>query len=132
MLQEIRLNSLCDGHEYTVSGLVLKVILDILSCVPVITSAASRNFQLVGCPCKSALDDPDNAKAVVNIVRKLIVNGGRIELKPNFYDKHERLCRMIGGDMSEFIEKREQIRNKLKSAAYGGIVNKDTQVKKTI
>ncbi|MGL9762794.1 MAG: hypothetical protein ACR5LB_11925 [Wolbachia sp.] len=100
LLQEIRLNSLCDGHEYTVSGLVLEVILDILSCIPVITSAASRNFQLGGSPCKSALDDPDNAKAVVNIVRKLIVNGGRIELKPNFYDKHERLCRMIGGDMS--------------------------------
>ncbi len=26
--QEIRLNSLCDGHEYTVSGLVLEVILE--------------------------------------------------------------------------------------------------------
>jgi hypothetical protein len=75
------------------------------------------------------LDDPDNIKAVANIVRKLIVNGGRIELEPHFYDEHERLCRMIGEDMmSEFIKEREQIRNKLKSAAYEGIVNKDTQV----
>ncbi|BAP00248.1 hypothetical protein [Wolbachia endosymbiont of Cimex lectularius] len=98
---------------------ILNRFLDILSRVPVITSAASRNFQLGGSPCTSALDDPNNAKTVVNIVRKLIVNGGRIELKPNFYDEHERLCRMIGGDMSEFIEKRKQIRNKLKSAAYG-------------
>lgn len=33
-----------------------------------------------------------------------------------------------GGDMmSEFIKEREQIRNKLKSAAYEGIVNKDAQ-----
>ncbi|MGL9682010.1 MAG: hypothetical protein ACR5K2_03455 [Wolbachia sp.] len=55
-----------------------------MSCVPVITSAVSRNFQLSGSPCKNELDDPDNAKAVVNIVRKLIINGGRIELKPNF------------------------------------------------
>ncbi|MDG7056626.1 MAG: hypothetical protein LKM43_00510 [Wolbachia endosymbiont of Penenirmus auritus] len=126
--QEVRLNSLCDGHEHTISGLVLEVILDILSRVIVITSAASRNFQLGGGACTSALDDPDNVKAVVDIVHKLIVNGGRVKLEPHLYDEHERLCRMIGGDMmSEFIKEREQIRNKLKSAAYEGIVNKDAQ-----
>ncbi|MDR1139998.1 MAG: hypothetical protein LBJ80_00685 [Rickettsiales bacterium] len=127
----VRLNSLCDGREDTVSDSVLKVILDILFNAPVITSAASRNFQLGGSPCTSALDDPDNVKAVVDIVRKLIVNGGRVKLEPHLYDEHERLCGMIEEDMiSEFIKEREQIRNKLKSAAYEGIVNKDTQVQK--
>ncbi|MCM1002028.1 hypothetical protein [Wolbachia pipientis] len=126
-----RLNSLCDGHEYTVSGLVLEVILDILSRVTVIISAASRNFQLGGGACTSALDDPDNVKAVVDIVHKLIVNGGRVKLEPHLYDEHERLCGMIGEDMmSEFIKECEQIRNKLKSVAYEGIVNKDIQVQK--
>lgn len=127
----VRLNSLCDGREDTVSDSVLKAILDILFNAPVITSAASRNFQLGGSPCTSALDDQGNINAVVNIIHKLIVNGGRVKLEPLYWDEHERLCGMIGGDMiSEFIKEREQIYNILKNAAYEGIVNKDAQVQK--
>ncbi|MCA4774203.1 hypothetical protein [Wolbachia endosymbiont of Mansonella perstans] len=128
--QEIRLNSLCDDCENTVSGLVIETVLDTLGRVPVVTFSTIMHFGLDG-PCESALDDPDSIKAVVDIVRKLIVNGGRIKLKPHSYDEDERLCRMIGGDMiSEFTEKREQIYAALKRAAYGGIVNKDIQVQR--
>ncbi|MGL9732771.1 MAG: hypothetical protein ACR5KW_01965 [Wolbachia sp.] len=55
-----------------------------MSRVSVITSAASKKFSsLVIIHIQAHWDDPDNAKAVINIVRKLILNceKNRIETK---------------------------------------------------
>ncbi|MDM8335412.1 hypothetical protein QUS22_03330 [Wolbachia pipientis] len=46
----------------------------------VITSSVRRNLSCADIPCKSELDDQSNQRTIVDIVRKLIINGGRVKM----------------------------------------------------
>lgn len=127
----IRLNLSYDNKP-TVLDLVLKKIEDALAGTVELTSGLRRrDYRMEECPSEGELDDENNIKAVVSVVRKLFFKGGKVELDMyNNEDSHDRLCGMVWKHMGEFKEKREQIYGVLKSAAYEGIVNKDTQVQK--
>ncbi|MDR2609230.1 MAG: hypothetical protein LBC06_01375 [Rickettsiales bacterium] len=127
----IRLNLSYDNKP-TVSDLVLKKIEDALAGTIELTSGLRRrDYRMGKCTSKGELDDENNIKAVVSVVRKLFFKGGKVELDMyNNEDGHDRLCGMVWKRMGEFNEEREQTYDELKSAAYEGIVNKDAQVQK--
>lgn len=126
LAQGIRLNSLCNNHEHTVSELVFEEILTILSRIIVITSANCRNDNRISdCPGENGLDDQGNIEAVVKIVRKLFLSGGRVKLDPHNDDddSHERFFRIVSEYKPEFVSECKQIYDKLKSTAFEGIVS---------
>jgi hypothetical protein len=125
----IRLNLSYDNKP-TVLSLVLEEIKDALKGTVELTSRLRRgDYRMDECTSEGELDDENNIKAVVSVVRKLFFKGGKVELDVyNNEDGHDRLCGMVWKHMGEVKEKRKQIYDELKSAAYEGIVNKDSQV----
>lgn len=124
----IKLNSLCNNHEYTVSNLVFKEIINIVDRVIHITpTTISRIDPLTGEDALDELTETESAEFLISIVRKLLLAGAKIH--PDFYYYRRIDEVMYGSDESIFLEY-EKVKNGLRDAAFEGIINKNTQVKK--
>lgn len=124
----IKLNSLCNNHEYTVSNLVFKEIINIVDRVIEITpTTISCIDQFTGEDALDELTGTDSAEFLIKIVSKLLLAGAKIH--PGFYYDRRVDEVMYGNDESIFLEY-EEVKNDLRDAAFEGIINKNTQVKK--
>ncbi|WP_353285939.1 hypothetical protein [Wolbachia endosymbiont (group A) of Rhorus exstirpatorius] len=123
--RKIKLNLRCDHYECTVSNFILKKIIDIAdaSSVMRITPTTRARYKDNG---EEAMDPWEEAsETLFNIVNKLLLSGAKIE--PDFYNDNMIDEVMWGNDEPIFTEC-EKIKDKLKSIAYEGLVNKNEQV----
>ncbi|WP_265021657.1 hypothetical protein [Wolbachia endosymbiont (group A) of Icerya purchasi] len=124
--RKIKLNLRCDHYECSVSNFILKKIIDIANASSVmrITPTTRSRYKDNG---EEAIDEWEEAlEPLFNIVNKLLLAGAKIE--SDFYNDRMIGEAMWGSDEPIFTECKK-IKDKLKSIAYRGLVNKNEQVK---
>ncbi|WP_264330477.1 hypothetical protein [Wolbachia endosymbiont (group B) of Erebia ligea] len=123
--RKIKLNLRCDQYECTVSNFVFKKIIDIANASSVmrITPTTRSRYKDDG---EEAIDEWEEAlEPLFNIVNKLLSAGAKIE--SDFYNDRMIGEVMWGSDEPIFTECKK-IKDKLKSIAYKGLVNKNEQI----
>ncbi|WP_265024756.1 hypothetical protein [Wolbachia endosymbiont (group B) of Protocalliphora azurea] len=123
--RKIKLNLRCDHYERSVSNFIFKKIIDIANASSVmrITPTTISRYKDNG---EEAIDEWEEAlEPLFNIVNKLLLAGAKIE--SDFYND-----RMIGETMwrsdEPIFTECKKIKDKLKSIAYEGLINKNEQV----
>ncbi|WP_353289395.1 hypothetical protein [Wolbachia endosymbiont (group A) of Paraperithous gnathaulax] len=123
--RKIKLNLRCDHYECTVSNFIFKKIIDIANASSVmrITPTTRARYKDNG---EEAMDPWEEAsEPLFNIVNKLLLSGAKIE--SDFYNDNMIDEVMWGNDEPIFTECKK-IKDKLKSIAYEGLINKNEQV----
>ncbi len=123
--RKIKLNLRCDQYECTVSNFVFKKIIDIANASSVmrITSTTRSRYKN---DREEAIDEWEEAlEPLFNIVNKLLSAGAKIE--SGFYNDRMIDEIMWGNDEPIFTECKK-IKDKLKSIAHEGLINKNEQV----
>ncbi|BET30005.1 MULTISPECIES: hypothetical protein [Wolbachia] len=123
--RKIKLNLRCDHYERSVSNFIFKKIIDIANASSVmrITPTTISRYKDNG---EEAIDEWEEAlEPLFNIVNKLLLAGAKIE--SDFYNDRMIGETMWGSDEPIFTECKK-IKDKLKSIAYEGLINKNEQV----
>ncbi|WP_265030371.1 hypothetical protein [Wolbachia endosymbiont (group B) of Athalia cordata] len=123
--RKIKLNLRCDQYERSVSNFIFKKIIDIANASSVmrITPTTISRYKDNG---EEAIDEWEEAlEPLFNIVNKLLSAGAKIE--SDFYNDRMIGETMWGSDEPIFTECKK-IKDKLKSIAYEGLINKNEQV----
>ncbi|WP_265016917.1 hypothetical protein [Wolbachia endosymbiont (group B) of Endotricha flammealis] len=123
--RKIKLNLRCDHYERSVSNFIFKKIIDIANASSVmrITPTTISRYKDNG---EEAIDEWEEAlEPLFNIVNKLLLAGAKIE--SDFYNDGMIGETMWGSDEPIFTECKK-IKDKLKSIAYEGLINKNEQV----
>ncbi|UXX40520.1 hypothetical protein [Wolbachia endosymbiont of Oryzaephilus surinamensis] len=123
--RKIKLNLRCDHYERSVSNFIFKKIIDIANASSVmrITPTTISRYKDNG---EEAIDEWEEAlEPLFNIVNKLLSAGAKIE--SDFYNDRMIGEAMWGSDEPIFTECKK-IKDKLKSIAYEGLINKNEQV----
>ncbi|WP_264682453.1 MULTISPECIES: hypothetical protein [unclassified Wolbachia] len=123
--RKIKLNLRCDQYERSVSNFIFKKIIDIANASSVmrITPTTISRYKDNG---EEAIDEWEEAlEPLFNIVNKLLSAGAKIE--SDFYNDRMIGETMWGNDEPIFTECKK-IKDKLKSIAYEGLINKNEQV----
>ncbi|WP_265022695.1 hypothetical protein [Wolbachia endosymbiont (group B) of Ischnura elegans] len=123
--RKIKLNLRCDHYERSVSNFIFKKIIDIANASSVmrITPTTISRYKDNG---EEAIDEWEEAlEPLFNIVNKLLSAGAKIE--SDFYNDRMIGETMWGSDEPIFTECKK-IKDKLKSIAYEGLINKNEQV----
>ncbi|MGL5028654.1 MAG: hypothetical protein ACRC6C_00725 [Wolbachia pipientis] len=122
---KIKLNLRCDQYECTVSNFVFKKIIDIANASSVMRITPTTRSRYKN-DREEAIDEWEEAlEPLFNIVNKLLSAGAKIE--SDFYNDRMIDEIMWGSDEPIFTECKK-IKDKLKSIAYEGLINKNEQV----
>lgn len=123
--RKIKLNLRCDQYECTVSNFVFKKIIDIANASSVMRITPTTRSRYKN-DREEAIDEWEEAsEPLFNIVNKLLSAGAKIE--SDFYNDRMIDEIMWGNDEPIFTECKK-IKDKLKSIAYKGLVNKNEQI----
>ncbi|WP_419198885.1 hypothetical protein ACJZL3_02215 [Wolbachia endosymbiont of Rhagoletis cingulata] len=123
--RKIKLNLRCDQYECTVSNFVFKKIIDIANASSVMRITPTTRSRYKN-DREEAIDEWEEAlEPLFNIVNKLLSAGAKIE--SDFYNDRMIDEIMWGSDEPIFTECKK-IKDKLKSIAYEGLINKNEQV----